>query len=370
MKIICDTSLVSEACQNIQRAASGKAAVPALEGILIKTTRDGGGVELSGYDLEMGINTRIDARIEKSGGIILNAKTLCEILRHISGPEVLIESDEKNVCAIKGGDSEYSLIGMRADEFPDMPVVMGGIPVVLAQGLMRDMIRQTVFAVSADESKAIYRGIKFEISDGRLMLVALDGYRLAIRKEEIEYKRDTLSFIVPAKTLSEIAKFMNDDNGFVSVSLGKSHIVFNVNGYNIVSRLLEGDFMNYRAALPENYSLLVKVNTRELIESVERVSLVISEKFRSPLRCIFDGDIIKFSCVTGIGAANDRLPAEIEGERHELGFNNRFLLDALRSCDADIVHIKISGTVSPVIITPPEGEAFIYIIMPTRLKEE
>lgn len=350
---------------NVQRAAAQKATMPTLEGILIKTS--GSGVELSAYDLEMGINTFVEARVEREGEIILNAKTLCEILRHLNKSYVSIEADEKNVCLIKSEETEFSIIGMPAQEFPDMPVVTGGIPVVLSGAVIRDMIRQTIFAVSVDDSKMIHKGVKFEISDGNMTLVALDGYRLAIRKEAVEYKDEPLSFIVPSKTLSEVVKFINDDNGVISVSLGKHHIVFNIDNYNVVSRLLDGDFLNYKSAIPENYSTSVRVNTRELIESIERISLVISDKARGPLKCIFDDNSIKISCSTAIGAANDKIPAVIDGEKLEIGFNNRFLLDALRASDTDEVNFKMGGPVSPAVITPPEGESFVYLVLPVRL---
>lgn len=368
MKIICNTASLAEACLNVQRAAAQKSTMPTLECIMLQTNEHG--VELSGYDLEMGINTVVDAKVEREGGILLNAKTLCEILRHLPKAAVSIEADEKHVCVIKSQETEFSLVGFPVSEFPDMPIVMGGIPVVLSQCLLRDMIRQTIFAVSVDDSKMVHKGVKFEIENGELKLIALDGYRLAIRKEQIDYQGDPISFIVPAKTLSEIIKFINDENGFISLSLGKRHIIFSINGYNIVSRLLEGDFLNYKSAIPQAYTATVSVKTRELIESIERISLVITEKFKIPMKCVFENDAIRFSCSTTVGVANDKISADMQGERMVAGFNNRFLLDALRACDTDQILIHLSGPLSPAIIAPPEGEGFLFLVIPARLRNE
>lgn len=368
MKIICNTAGLAEACLNVQRAAAQKSTMPTLECIRLETNEHG--VELSAYDLETGINTQVDAKTEREGSILLNAKTLCEILRHLPKGSVTLDVDEKNICTIKSSDSEFSIIGFPASEFPDMPIVMGGIPVVLSSELLRDMIRQTIFAVSVDDSKMVHKGIKFEIDKGYIKLIALDGYRLAIRHENIDYQGEAISFIVPAKTLSEVVKFVNDDNEFLSLSLGKRHIIFSINGYNIVSRLLEGDFLNYKSAIPENFTSTVNVKTREIIESIERISLVITEKFKIPMKCVFDDNSIRFSCSTAIGVANDKINAAINGERIEIGFNNRFLLDALRACDTDEIRISLSGPLSPAIITPLEGEGFIFLVLPARLRNE
>ncbi len=367
MKLIFNTRTVCEACQNVQRACAQKATMPTLECILFKTTE--GGVELSGFDLEIGISTLVEAIVEREGSILLSAKTICEILRHIDSMNVTFELDDKNICTITGDDSEFTLIGLNASEFPDIPMVMGGVPLVFNQPLLRNMIKQTIFAASIDDSKPVHKGIKFEISDNTLLLVALDGFRLALRKENIEYKGEDFTFIIPSSSLQELVKFFRDD-GFVSIAIDKSHIIFNIDGYIIVSRLIEGDFLRYRAAIPASHSIFAKVNTTDLIDSVERMSLVITEKIKSPVRCIFEDNSIKLNCSTSIGLANDKIGAEINGERIEIGFNNRFLLDALRACEADEIMIKMDSPSSAVVIEPLEGDSFTYLILPVRLKTE
>ena len=368
MKINCNSKVLSDACLNVQRAVSVKSSMPTIEGILIKTVAQG--VELSGYDLEVGINTIIDANIEEEGGIIINAKTLCDIVRHLPGDRVTVTADERNICNIVSGESKFSLIGIPAQEYPELPYVMGGIPIVLQQTMLRDMVKQTIFAVSVDDSRAVHRGIKFEITAGEIKLIAIDGYRLAIRREKIEYTGDDLTFIVPAKTLAEVIKFASDENGYISMGLGKRHIVFSINGYNVVSRLLEGDFLDYRNAVPKEFTSSVRVKTREMLESMDRMSLLIMEKIKSPLKCIMDDGMIKFSISTTLGSANDTVTAQTQGDRVEIGFNSRFLTDAFRACETDEAIVKLNGPVSPVCIIPVEGDSFLYLVLPVRLKND
>lgn len=368
MKFICETLVLSEACQNVQRAVSTKNAIPSIEGIYLKAL--GNEIILTGYDLELGINTSVNARVEENGGIILNAKILCDILRKLPGQTVSIESDERQVAIIRSERAEYSIIGISPDEYPELPSVTGGFPIVIEQKLLREMIRQTIFAVAVTDSKIVHTGIKFEIEDGILKLIAVDGFRLAIRSEPINYSGEFITFIVPSKTLSEAVKLFKDEVDTISLSVGKKHIVFEIGNYNVVSRLIDGEFLNYKAALPTVSSTTVKADTRNLIECIERISLIITDKSKSPLRCDFKENNIRISSTTALGSANDDVPVEITGPDVEIGFNNKFLIEALRVCDTDEVNILLNGAVSPILILPPDGDSFIFLILPVRLKTE
>ncbi len=368
MKIYCDTQVLSEACMNVQRAVSGKTTIPAIEGILIKAI--GSELLLTGYDLEVGITTSIPCRVAEQGAIILNAKILCDIVRKIPGEQVYIETDERLLATIRGGEAEYSLIGIDGNEFPELPSVSGGYPVVLEQKLLKEMVRQTIFAVSTNDSKIVHTGIKFEVSSNLIRLVAVDGSRLAMRTEVINYMGDEISFVVPAKTLNEVTKLIGDDDDTVSLGIGKRHIVFEIANYQIISRLLDGEFLNYKNAIPTSCASTARVNTREMIESIDRTSLIITDKFKSPVRFVFDEKIIRISSITALGTANDSFPCEYEGNRIEIGFNNKLMLEALRACDADEVKIELNSASAPILILPPEGDRFLFLILPMRLKKD
>ncbi len=370
MKVICQTQNLSQACQVIQRSVSSKSSIPALEGILLKAIGDE--LILTGYDMEIGINTSIPARVNEPGSIIINAKTLCDILRYIPGENVVIENqDERFKYMIRSEETEYTILGINSEDYPVLPKIEESYPVVVGQTVLREMIRQTIFAVAVNDStKVVHTGIKFEITNGNIRLIALDGFRLAIRNEQIDYEGEDISFIVPSKTLSEIMKIMNDDEGTVSISVGKRHIIFEIGDYYVISRLLEGEFLNYRTAIPVGSTTTVKVSRKNLIECIERASLIITDKIKSPIKCSFSDNSIKVSSVTSIGTAHDRIPAEIEGNNVDIGFNNKFILDALKVCDIDEVKIELNTPTSPIIIIDPDSDKFIFLILPVRLKNE
>lgn len=369
MKIICDTASFTNTCLNVQRSIPSKAVLPHLEGILIETTEDSS-VKLTGFDLDIAVITSFGVKVEEAGAAVLNAKTFCDILRHLPDSKVTITCNEKNICTITSGDVEYTLISLNPAEYPELPVITDEIPFRLNAGILKDMIKRTVFAVSADDGKTVHRGVKFEVRQGGIKLVALDGYRLAIRSEFAEYNGDDLNFVVPSKTLYEIIKLAEDDESFIEISKGKRHIMLNINGYCLISKLLEGEFLDYSTAFPKGKSSEVRVNTKNFIDCIERTSIIITEKVRSPIRCIFEEDEIRLSAVTALGSASDRIKVSIDGVRTEIGFNNRFLLDALRSCDTDEVLIELNGSLSPAVIVPPEGESFLYLILPVRIKND
>ena len=367
MKIVCNTELLSETCQNVQRVVSTKTSIPAIEGIYLKAL--GNELMLTGYYLEVGINTSIEARVEEPGSIILNARILCDILRRLPSEKVIIEADERQLCIIRCGDVEYKLVGIAAEEYPELPTVTGGYPIIIESDILRDMIRQTIFAVSKNDTKIVHTGIKFEIKRGQIRLIAVDGFRLAIRTEQIKYTGDEMSFIVPAKTLNEVIKLI-DICDVVSMNIARRHIIFEIGNYSIISRLLDGEFLDYNAAIPKNLTTEVKVDVRSFIDSIERTSLLITDRLKSPLRCIFDENSIRISTVTSLGTANDRLSCITEGKRVEIGFNNIFLLDALKACSIDEVKITLNGPLSPITIVPPEGDNFLFLVLPVRLKNE
>ncbi len=374
MKFQCSTSLFSQACQNVQRAVSTKTSIPAVEGILIKASENE--IILTGYDLEIGIITSISADVEQQGSIILNARILCEILKCIPFESVKIECNKRNLAVISSGKIKYEIMGISADDFPELPAVKSGLHVVLSQKLLRSMVHQTIFSVvtnvsKIEEQKVIYTGIKFELSHNEIKLIALDGYRMAIRKEAIDFTSDDMTFIVPSKTLAEVVKLAVSDNDedYISMSVGKRHIMFEIGNYTVISRLLEGEFVNYKEAVPVSPTTTVKVDTRSFIESVERTSLIITDKTKSLISCVFEDNNIEVSSITPLGTANDMISADVQGNRVKIGLHNRQLLDALKASDTDEVKIGLNGSVIPIIISPVQGDSFIFVISPMRLKK-
>jgi len=367
MKFTVQKSDIAEAVSNIQRAVSTKTSIPALEGILLSAGEDG--LELCAYDLELGITTTIPAQVAEPGKSVLSAKIFSDIVRRTPDDSITVTVDEKNMASIESGYSLFSIIGIPAVEFPELPRLTDATAIQLPANVLKSMIRQTVFAVAESDAKPIHQGSLFALEGGQLDVVSVDGYRLAKRTEMVDFDQD-MSFVVPGKTLSELLRLLKDSEENVSISVGSRHILFNADHYTVISSLLEGEFLNYKAAIPAEGKTEVIMRTREAIESVERVSLLITDRLKSPVRCIFAGDEIKLLCTTSMGRASDQLQVSMTGDDVEIGFNNRYLLDALRNTECDEVRVQLNGPLSPMKVMPKEGESFLFLVLPVRLKND
>lgn len=367
MKISClRTDLVS-AVSNVSRAVSAKASIPALEGVLIKAYNNN--LNISGYNLEIGITTDVEATIKEEGEIVLSARLFLDIVRRLPEEIVMIETDDRLVTYITCGKVDYQIVGMSSVEYPDLPTFQQTDGITLNANVLRDMIRQTVYAVSDNNSKPIYTGSLFEISDGVLRIVAIDGFRMAIRSENVDSESKT-SFVVPGKTQLEVLKLINDDDENVEIIVGQRHITFKINSYMVISRLIEGTFLDYKSTIPTGEKTELVINTRMMIDSVERMSLLNSDRIQSPVRCKFNDNEIRMSCASAVGRANDVISVPVIGESVEIGFNNRYMLDALKNTDTDEVKMVLNGAVSPIVIKPVKGDSFLSIVVPVRLANE
>lgn len=367
MKFTVNKSDITEAVSNIQRAVSTKTSIPALEGILLSATETG--LELCAYDLELGITTVIPAFVMEPSKAVLSAKLFSDIVRRTPAETVTISVDEKNMATLESGYSRFSIIGIPAEEFPELPKLSDSTQISLPGALLKSMIRQTLFAIAESDAKPIHQGSLFSLENGILDVVSVDGYRLAVRREPVDFSED-LSFVVPGKTLSELLKLIKDSEEPVEISAGRRHILFKIDNYTVISSLLEGEFLNYKAAIPPESQTEVVLKTREAIDSVERVSLLITDRLKSPIRCLFDNNEVKLNCTTSMGRASDQLDVEMTGQSVEIGFNNRYLLEALRNTECDEVKVQLGGPLSPMKVVPKEGDSFLFLVLPVRLKSE
>ena len=367
MKFTVNKSDITEAVGNIQRAVSAKTSIPALEGILLGAGEEG--LELCAYDLELGITTVIPAFVVEPGRAVLSAKLFSDIVRRTPAETITITVDEKNMATLESGYSRFSIIGIPAEEFPELPKLTDSTQFSMACSVLKSMIRQTLFAIAESDAKPIHQGSLFNLENGMMDVVSVDGYRLAVRREPVEFS-DSLDFVVPGKTLSEILKLIKETDDPVEISAGRRHILFKIDNYTVISSLLEGEFLNYKAAIPPESQTEVVLKTREAIDSVERVSLLITDRLKSPVRCLFGENEIKLNCTTSMGRASDQIDVEMTGQSVEIGFNNRYLLEALRNTECDEVKVQLGGPLSPMKVVPKEGDSFLFLVLPVRLKSE
>lgn len=369
MKFSCEKALLQAAISTSGRAVAVKSTIPALEGILMEAEND---LRLTGNNLEIGIRTVVPADIQRKGSLVVSARLLGEIVRRLPDDMVLVTADNLMIN-IKCGMSEFNIMGTPADEFPALPTVEYQNSFELQQSTLRAMINQTLFAVSGNDSRPVLTGSLFEINEKGLTIVSVDGFRLALRREQVGRTEgaETFSFIVPGSSLSEAEKICSDTEDAAFVTQGSRHVMFKVGDTMLISRRLEGEFMAYEKSIPRNNPIHVFGDTRSLITSIDRVSLLISEKFKSPLRCIFDKDVLRIDTKTAIGNATDQCGVDGDGGGLEIGFNNKYLMDALKAAPTDRVRLELGTRISSCVIVPAEGEEnFLYMVLPTRLRAD
>lgn len=366
MKFTCNTQLLNQNINNVLLGVAPRSTLLALEGILVRAQN--GSISMVGYNLDMGITAELEAKVEEPGEIIIPAKVFSDIVRRLDSDELTLTADERSLVEITAGVSQFTILGMSSEEYPELPTVGEAPGFVMPMEKLASMIDMTRYAIATTDTKPVQTGCLFELEDGCLTVVAVDGFRLALRREPVEHT-EKLRFIVPGKTLGELLKLMTGE-GNVSVEVSQKHILFDMGACTLIARLLEGEFLDYEAAIPRESSTTVVVNTRALANSIERTSLLISDRLKSPLRVSFTESVIKMSSSTSIGKAYDECCCSTTGNSLEMGFNNRFLLDALRNTDCDMVRLALSGPLSPMKVLPLEGESFLFLVLPMRLRTE
>ena len=368
MKFECEKTLLASAIEGVSRAITNRAAIPVLEGIYLKA--EGFNLTLTGYDMEMGITTTLECNVLVPGETVLDARLLFSMISRMPAGDVCIELTDEGQAKISGGVVEFEIPAMNASDYPSLPVTGADNTMTLKCGMMREMIEKTIYAVSQDAKKPAHTGELFVIEPGSLTVVALDGYRLAIIKRNVECTRD-IRIIIPGKTLQELLKIMGGDEDEVKIDANRRYVVFTTNGYTIMSRLIEGDFLNYEGVIPKDKKTRVTVDCKTFIDTIERASLIITERLTNPLRINFAEDKVSVRCQTPLGKVVDEFaPIEMAGDAVEIGFNNRYLLDALRYSKCERMVLEINGPLSPVKLLPENGTDFIYLVLPVRFKNE
>lgn len=367
MKFTCEKALLVSAISVASRTVAPKSAIPSLEGLLVKA---GVKVMLTGYNLETGITVGVPADIAEPGECIMPARLFFDIIRKLPDDEVTVSVDESFRVSIRGGISSFTITAMTAEDYPELPDVESekGIPV--PQRELREMISGTIFSASENMARPIHTGCLFEIADESVTVVAVDGYRLALRRYIPEQPLErTVKFVAPAAALKEVEKILDDTDDPAVIYLGTKHILFMIGDATLVCRILEGEFLDWRRVLPQNNPIKVAANVREVTDSIERVSLVISEKIKSPVRCTFGHNTADFRTTSTIGEAHDMCSTAGDGKDLEIGFNSRYLLDALRAVPTPDVSLELINGLSPIVLNPCDGSGkFSYMVLPVRLK--
>ena len=367
MRFTCEKSMLVQGLNIAGRTVAQKSSLSVIEGILCKA---GLGLSLTGYNMETAITYQIEAEVSDPGQCILPARLFGDIIRRLPEGPVTVVVDDNYKVSIRAGYASFTISAESADDYPELPDVNDGKPIRIPQNKLKELISGTIFAVSENQGRPIHTGVKFEVSNTAVTAVAVDGFRLARRTWHPEENTGReLSFVVPAAGLKEVEKILTDSEEAAAFTLGTKHILFQLGNATLVCRLLEGEFLDWRRVVPSNCPIKLVANVSDLASSVERVGLIVSEKYKSPVRCVFSHQELLMRTSTTIGAAEDRCSIAGDGKELEIGFNVRYLADALRVIPSEEVTLELTNGLSPIVLTPVDDKYdFAYMVLPVRIK--
>jgi DNA polymerase-3 subunit beta len=364
MRLVCSRDSLLEGILTVQKAVPQKTTLPILQGVLLDCRDED--FKLTATDLELGIECRVEGEVLEKGWVVLDARLLGEIIRKLPPEEIEFSVNEGYITEIKCANSVFHLQGKNGGDFPELPRVDGERSLMLPQDLLKSMIRQTVFACAVDEIRPILTGALLECSREEISMAALDGFRLAVRtvRHDIE---DEISVVIPAKTLNEIQKILRDDRDSVRIDLAGNQVLFGMEDTRVISRLLEGDFINYRQIIPDEYNTSVKVKNSELMDSCERASLLAREGKNNLIKFDIKKDSLQITSNAEIGEVLEEISVETEGNDLEIAFNSKYLTDVLKVVESEYIRMEFTTGVSPCIMKPEDGEKYIYLLLPVRV---
>lgn len=364
MIFICEKQKLQEGILIVQKAITGKSTMPILEGIYIKT--DSNGITLIGSDKDLSIETKVEADVLEQGSIVIDSKIFGEIIRKLPNSEVRIEVIENDTVQISCEKSIFNVVLMNPEEYPALPDITNEKQISVPQNILKNMIKSTSFSVAQDETRPILQGVLFEIKDKSLNLVALDGYRLAVKSEYLDSEFD-IDVVIPGKTLNEVSKILEDVDNLVNITFTKNQILFNLEHTKIISRLLEGKFVNYASLLPQEHKLLVYVNRQDLQNGIERASLMSKEGNSNLIKLKIEDDVLVITSNSQLGKVREEVEINMQGEELEIAFNSRYLLDVLKNMEEEVIRLEMTSSITPCVIKAKDNDSYKYLILPVRL---
>ncbi len=372
MKIVCDKDTILKAINSVVKGVASKTTMPILEGILIQTNDNE--IKLTTYDLEIGIEYVMECEVKEQGSTVVNAIMFSEIIRKLPDTEIYISLNSQNLLEIECEGSLYKLATMNPEEFPELPKIEIENSIEIDQNVLKNMIRRTIFAVSTEESRPIFTGCLFEVENNQLTLVSVDGFRLALRSIYLNKQSNDFQAVIPGKTLQEINKIITDSFEPIKLGVAKNQALFEMEHCKVVTRILDGEFLNYKNVIPSNWETRIKVNKSNIQNSFERISLIsassVEKEKKYPVKVQVDIGKVVISCTNQTGDAKEELYVSTEGKNLEAGFNPKYFLDSLKVIDEEEIYIEFGTSISPCLIKSTENNDYTYMILPIRLKED
>lgn len=350
----------------VQKGISSRTTLQILDGILMES--DNGRLKLTSTDLEIGIETYLDCNIIEEGSIVVNSRVFGDIIKKLPNTNVNIKVKENNVNIVCE-NSEFNIVGNPASEYPELPTIINQNSFNMPKDLFKSAIRQTVFATTQDETRPILTGVLLEIIDGMGTFVALDGYRLALRNILIDSKED-VNIVIPGRVLGELNKILEDNEEEFTITIAPGHVIFNIGDTLVSSRLLEGQFLNYKDIVRKDHKSNVIVNKKSFQDSLERASLLAKEEKANlvKLNLIEDQVIIKSN--SEIGNVHEEISSKHNGDLIDIAFNSKYLIDGIKIIDSEEIELYFMGSLNPCIIKPVGDDNYTYLVLPVRLAQE
>lgn len=364
MKIVCSKANLAKGVSTVSKAVPSKTTMPILECVLIDATLDV--IKLTANDMELGIQTEVEGEIIEHGMIAIDARIFSEIVRKLPDNDVVIETDENLQATITCEKANFNISCKPGDEFSYLPIIEKDTTISISQYTLKEVIRQTIFSIADNESNKVMTGELFEINQNTLRVVSLDGHRISIRKIELKEEYDHKKIIVPGKTLIEISKILSGETDKeVCIYFTENHIVFEFDRTVVVSRLIEGEYFRIDQMLSSDYETKVRINKKELLNCIDRATLLIKEGDKKPIIINIGDEIMELKIKSQLGSMNEEIFITKEGKDLLIGFNPKFLIDALRVIDDEEVELYLMNAKSPCFIKD-ETESYIYLILPVN----
>ena len=365
MKIICNQKLLAHKIGIAQKAINGKATLELLKGLLLTAKHDQ--LKLTGYDLEIGIETYAQSEVIEEGEIVVNARLFGDIIRKLPDSFVEIETDNDNNIYINCVNSRFKIKGDSAVEYPKLPDVNKNELYDIPQDLLKNMIKQTVFAISQDQTKPILMGELLEIGNGNISLVAIDGYRLAVRASELSGVEEDVKVIIPGKTLHDVNGLLASEGDFIKIGFDEKNAIFILDETKIVTRLLDGEFIDYNKLCPREYNSKIKLKTRDLLNSIERASLLSQSELNNLIKLSIRDSVMAITSNNEKGNVYEEVALSLEGDYLDIAFNSRYLLEGLKNIDSEEIFIEFTTNINPCIIRPADDVKYTYLLLPVRI---
>lgn len=369
MKLICDGLDLSDAVLKVIRATATRTTNPILEGIKLSASEDY--LTLSATDLEISIEKTIPADVKIAGEVVVPGKFFADFVKKLSNEQIELSLTEQNTLKIKYTDSEGYLQCFNIDEFPIIKDISSPEKITIKKSELKKVIDKTIFSVAIDDARPILKGCLFEVEQNTLTSVALDGYRLAMYKTDVEANMEKMSFIVPARSLSEISKLINVDSetSTIDILAGQNHLLVEDGSVRILTRLLEGDFINYKQVIPASTSTTILVNKSQLEDGLERASLLARMDKNNLVKFDIHDKLLTLTSASNIGNVTENISISLEGKDISIAFNARYLSDCMHTITDEFIKINFNSQISPCTICSAEGEKYLYLILPVRIVE-